>query len=305
MRNAGTMAADSEILQQHPRLKFQDGSYTLRIRRRGQSVVYSVTSGHRTISAPLLWAFGLGYAGQTYIYRRDGVLYESRVSYYRAISGLDITLGHARTPRDSLAAELGRPMAEDEVRQCFSCHTSGSVVSGRDAVADVHPGVTCEKCHGSGNRHVEYQEMGEGQGGIFNPGELAPAAINDFCGRCHRTTQDVLASNILDVRNVRFQPYRLENSRCYDPTDRRIDCLACHDPHRPLDRDLMDYDSKCLACHAKAPGKRDRVHSAPACPVSRDRCVTCHMPKVTIPGSHFQFTDHYIRIVHPGAPYPG
>jgi len=28
------------------------------------------------------------------------------------------------------------------------------------------------------------------------------------------------------------------------------------------------------------------------------------MPKVEIPGSHFKFTDHRIRIVRPGEPYP-
>jgi hypothetical protein len=28
------------------------------------------------------------------------------------------------------------------------------------------------------------------------------------------------------------------------------------------------------------------------------------MPKVALPGGHAVFTDHFIRIVHPGAPYP-
>jgi hypothetical protein len=28
------------------------------------------------------------------------------------------------------------------------------------------------------------------------------------------------------------------------------------------------------------------------------------MPKVEIPGSHFKFTDHYIRIVRSGEKYP-
>jgi formate-dependent nitrite reductase cytochrome c552 subunit len=33
-------------------------------------------------------------------------------------------------------------------------------------------------------------------------------------------------------------------------------------------------------------------------------CVTCHMPKLELPGAHFAFTDHYIRIVQPNIPYP-
>jgi hypothetical protein len=28
------------------------------------------------------------------------------------------------------------------------------------------------------------------------------------------------------------------------------------------------------------------------------------MPKVDLPGAHFSFTDHRIRIVRPGDPYP-
>jgi hypothetical protein len=28
------------------------------------------------------------------------------------------------------------------------------------------------------------------------------------------------------------------------------------------------------------------------------------MPQVEIPGSHFKFTDHRIRIARPGDPYP-
>jgi len=36
-----------------------------------------------------------------------------------------------------------------------------------------------------------------------------------------------------------------------------------------------------------------------------DRCTTCHMPKYELPGGHFKFTDHDIRIVRLNAPFPG
>lgn len=44
---------------------------------------------------------------------------------------------------------------------------------------------------------------------------------------------------------------------------------------------------------------------AEACPAAQGRCVTCHMPKIELPGAHFRFTDHRIRIVKPNEPYPG
>jgi len=38
--------------------------------------------------------------------------------------------------------------------------------------------------------------------------------------------------------------------------------------------------------------------------VSKDKCSSCHMPKVELPGGHVAFTDHFIRVVHPGDAYP-
>jgi hypothetical protein len=112
-----------------------------------------------------------------------------------------------------------------------------------------------------------------------------------FCGQCHRTWEEIAGSGQMGVVNVRFQPYRLTNSKCYDTDDSRISCLACHNPHQEIDRTAAHYDAKCQACHDG--GKP----SAVACKVAKSNCVTCHMPKVEIPGSHHQFFDHEIRIV--------
>jgi hypothetical protein len=173
-------------------------------------------------------------------------------------------------------------------------------------IGDLHPGVTCENCHGPGSEHLSEMkaspDFNSSNLKIFNPGKLSPADLNDFCGSCHRSTRDVLSMNIHDVRNVRFQPYRLENSRCYDPTDKRITCIACHDPHRSLVTSAASYDAKCLSCHAQ--GKSEGKMAA-ACPKAMHNCVSCHMPKTVLPGAHYEFTDHYIRIVRPGEHYPG
>ena len=101
------------------------------------------------------------------------------------------------------------------------------------------------------------------------------------------------------IANIRFQPYRLAGSKCYDVDDARINCLACHDPHREVNANLLDYDAKCSACHGG--GKA----GAKTCPVAKQGCVTCHMPKLELPGAHFKFTDHRIRIVKPHQPFPG
>ena len=114
----------------------------------------------------------------------------------------------------------------------------------------------------------------------------------------------------MGVVNVRFQPYRLALSRCYDQGDPRISCLACHNPHKNDQPDPAFFDAKCLACHPSSVEKKppaaspSRTRIAHACRVGKQLCVSCHMPKYEIPGSHFRFTDHDIRVVREGESYP-
>ena len=113
----------------------------------------------------------------------------------------------------------------------------------------------------------------------------------------------------MGVVNVRFQPYRLALSRCYDQGDPRISCLACHNPHKNDEPDPAFFDAKCLACHSSSVQKPtaaspSRTRMAHGCRVGKQLCVSCHMPKYEIPGSHFKFTDNDIRMVRAGEPYP-
>ena len=136
----------------------------------------------------------------------------------------------------------------------------------------------------------------------MNPSRLDPVESVDFCGACHRTWQDVVTNIGLGALNLRFAPYRLENSKCWSKPDARLTCVACHDPHQPLEHDPAAYDSKCLQCHLNQPGTktaadlrdldhpdsdhRDTVHPdlvhpdldhpGVACPVSTKTCTTCH-----------------------------
>jgi len=125
----------------------------------------------------------------------------------------------------------------------------------------------------------------------------------DFCGGCHRTWQEVSSSGPHDINNVRFQPYRLATSRCYNSSvnDRRISCVACHDPHLEVVKGAVYYDAKCGACHEP----RNVSSSAKICPVAQHGCINCHMPKIDFPHGHFKFTDHRIRVVRSAAGYPG
>jgi len=259
------------------------GGYTYVISRDGNRLMYTVTGGGKTLSAPLTWAFGSGSMGQTYLYEYRGALYESQVSFYSAVNGLDLTIGHRNPAQFDLELAAGRRVDKLESARCFGCHTTAA-----------SPGVRCERCHGGAEQHASSTAA------RLPPklSELSNEDLSDFCGACHRTWQDVQSNGPRDINNVRLQPYRLATSKCYNASivDKRISCVACHNPHQNLVRNTASYDVKCQSCHV-AP-------AAKVCKVGQKDCVSCHMPKVDFPGGHFQFTDHRIRIVR-GSAYPG
>jgi hypothetical protein len=299
---------ESEILRNYPRLKVQVGLYTYEIRREGPTTVYSVSQGERTIVVPILAAIGsgVGTVGQTYVFEYDGFFIESEVTYYDRIQGLDVTVGHQGRKPTSLEGALGIVLPWRDEWLCYGCHATAAVSGYHVQLSKMIPGIGCEGCHGAGADHIAAVNNSHFENfHIFNPGSLPAGELNDFCGACHRTLLTEKLLGIRGVQNVRFEAYRLALSRCYAPDDRRINCIACHNPHEPLERSADTYNAKCLACHAPTPAS-SAVPSRRAlpCPTAKHDCVKCHMPKVEIPEVHATFTDHRIRVALPGAPYP-
>lgn len=304
MAMAMEAVADSKILNDHPQLALKVGPYSYEIKRNGKQSSYSVTDGNETISLPILFAFGQGKAGQTYVLQREGKFYESLMSFYDEPKGLDFTIGARRSVPQSLNQAVGRVLSDREVLECFSCHSTGAVSGDKLQVDKMIPGIRCEGCHGPGGPHVAAVKAGEtGAKLIFNPARLSGDELTqEFCASCHRGNEEFALLQSMEINNVRFQPYRIFHSKCYSD-DRRISCTACHNPHEPLKTDDAFYDTKCLACH----GLKDKPQgqaAAPACPVANKDCASCHMPKVEVPAAHFKFTDHYIRVVKPGEKFP-
>jgi hypothetical protein len=310
MARALETVEEGRILRRHALLTFRIGAYSYKITREGPRSLYEVSDGKDTISVPIQWAFGQGKAGQTYVVQLNGKYYESRVSFYNDVGGLDLTMGAPRAEPRSLTEAVGHLLDGADARDCFSCHATAAVSGARLQTDRMTPGVSCEGCHGPGEKHVAAMKARDfANRQILNPGRFDTNGQTEFCGACHRSWTQVMLMPPQGMGNVRFQPYRIFGSKCYSFEDKRISCAACHDPHTEMRREPAFYDSKCLACHQSGAGvgkaaPAEATPNAPACKVGKQNCAECHMPKYELPGSHFKFTDHRIRVAKPGAPYP-
>ncbi|HMH08786.1 MAG TPA: multiheme c-type cytochrome [Terriglobales bacterium] len=304
MFNAARLPSDSIPLRQHQKMSFSDETYNYVLLTGPTETRLSIKDKTNTASGTVGWVFGAGEVAQTYILKRNDSYWESRLSYYPSLAGLDITPGHKADAPNTIAQALGDPVDDETIRRCFGCHSTASTVSGNFDPEHAMLGVTCEACHGPGLQHVTAMETAPDPGAtgtMLNPRRLSPVDSVDFCGACHRTPVDVAVfmPRHMGISSIRFQPYRLERSLCWGAGgDSRITCMACHDPHKPLVRDSAAYDAKCLKCHSQL-GSQPAAQLAPACTVGTKDCTSCHMPKYEIRWVHGTFTDHFIRVVRP------
>lgn len=309
MGEALLLPSSNPTLRAHPKLTVRKGAYTYTVTTQGNDSTYSVTDGTDTISIPIHWTIGQGM--QTWVYERNGNYYESLMSYYPSIQGLETTVGDEAVKPQTIEEAAGRKLTPGETKDCFVCHATDAVTkTGQLTLGSLHEGVTCEHCHAGSSTHLF-----DALQGIFDTAppslkKLPSEDISNFCGQCHRSWETVVRNHTRGIVDVRFQPYRLANSKCFSGTDPRIACTACHDPHKNLVRDDASYDVKCLACHGAKNAAVVKASTtalrpvAKACPVATSKCVSCHMPKVALPGAPITFTDHQIRIVKPGEAYP-
>ncbi len=319
MMRAATPAADSHFLPPGARLHSDAQPLTYYLSACAGGGLALTTSGANSTSQKLDWVMGDGVFGRTFLYQTDGRWFQSELTYYTTDHALDVTTGLSH---DRSLSTLGQVLTPDETRRCFACHTVHATTSAGFNPLHAEAGLGCEACHGPGQAHVTAARSTAAPGpalraAIFNPAKLSPADSIDFCGSCHRTFSDavIATGGITTSAAVRFQPYRLEESKCWRATeDERLTCVACHNPHEALDRDPASYDRKCVRCHQARSGASDAAHlvSAPraaapraaVCPKATGQCTTCHMPKVRVPSMHGDFTDHDIRIVRAGEAMP-
>ena len=303
MAHAMKPAAKSRFLHAHPQLVLNRGPYTYRISLSGGRAIYSVTDGEKTLSVPLLWAYGTGVVTRSFVFHLNRTYSDAEVAYYPSLGRLGVEAGLNRAPPPSLEQAFGFRLSPEAARQCIACHTTAAVTGGRLHVGSMIPGVSCEACHGPGARHAAaMRALTQGaipkQAYILNPAKLAPSELEDFCGACHRSTRLVIGEGIHGLDTVHYEPYRLEMSQCWIMSQ-QITCITCHDPHRPLELNAEAYIRACLRCHSRT---ASGTMAGRICPMATRHCVTCHMPKCRLPLAPISMYDHFIRVVRPDDP---
>ncbi|HUS05563.1 MAG TPA: multiheme c-type cytochrome [Bryobacteraceae bacterium] len=191
---------------------------------------------------------GSGRRGQSFLYWRDGLLFQLPVSYHAGSQRWINSPGF-----EDGKVHFGRGIPP----QCLDCHASGfrlEQAAGRLRYAEGYSlGIGCAKCHGQAERHERI---------------VRPSGI-DLCARCHSGIPDE-GTPASDVHGN--QVGLLKSSRCFQRSG-SMTCSTCHDVHR-VERDPATLSARCGACH-----------DIQACPIAaargekaRAQCVDCHMP---------------------------
>jgi len=297
---AGSFAAGKNILRTQRELL-----YRMEARNDGffQTGVLGTPPDTISISERFDLVIGSGRKGQTYLYwNKDDQLFQLPVSYWTEVASWVNSPGYGDRSLD-----FGRPV----VPRCLECHASyfeavnDAGVANRYRRTDYVLGISCERCHGPGARHVELNAPGApkpADQGIVNPAKLPRDRQLALCSLCHGgvgvakvrafsfnagdALEDFLKLEIpkesepLDVHGNQIA--LLERSKCFKSS--AMTCSTCHDTHQ-RQRDAAQFSDKCLQCHkVESCGlfpKRGRAIAG--------KCVDCHLPNQT---SNVIFSTH-------------
>ncbi len=227
---------------------------------------------------------------------------EHRLTYFAHLHGLDVTPGQGASSADLPGRTAhGRELEPALTHKCLDCHSTRTSAAdpARLDVATLIPNVTCERCHGPGQSHVEAARRGQTELRMLFGNDRATAAEEvRMCGACHRLAEMAPASEVRRDNPLlaRFQPLAMMQSPCYTRSDGGLSCTTCHDPHTRTLADRPAYNAACLSCHEPMTETSRAKGHGPACPVAPESgCVDCHMPRVDA-GHGLIFTDHWIRV---------
>ncbi len=312
----------------HYRVYRQDGQTLLDYERPGKDRLHQGNLHQDGLSGQreLLYFIGSGRKGRSYLFSQAGFLFETPINWYSQERRWNMTPAYTET-RES-------PMNLPAYVDCLNCHTSGlqAPVAGTDNKFSgkpfLHGGITCQRCHGSGERHIAGQSMTGNSPGvtstianssvadstIVNPAKLPHDRRDSVCMECH--FEGTVAVEQPGKRLYQFQPgeklsdyihyfLRVENesertqalsqfealalSACQRTSGEKMWCGSCHDPHQQ-----PEAMEKAAYYRGKCLNCHGENFAAKHHPDKPD-CISCHMPALPSKDvAHTETTDHRI-----------
>ncbi|MGC1202032.1 MAG: multiheme c-type cytochrome [Candidatus Acidiferrales bacterium] len=236
---------------------------------------------------------GSGHKGQTYLYWKGDQLFQLPVSYWTDLKAWINSPGYTEG-----IANFDRPIFP----RCLACHATYFQSIPSEKGENYYKktgfvlGISCERCHGPGRAHVQYEQsklaaVPSATRSIVNPASLPRDRQIDVCAQCHGGIGEAIAPAFSYVPGNQLEKYvmlprpdaearvdvhgnqvaLLQRSHCYQAS--QMTCTTCHDVHAP-ERAAASYSEKCLQCHQD----RDCGEFVKLGAKIRDNCIDCHMP---------------------------
>jgi len=269
---------------------------------------------------------GSGNATRSYLMAVNGYYTEMPITWYSERETWDMSPGY-----EGENARFDRPINHE----CMSCHTARPERSPftQNHYPEVPENISCERCHGPGETHVQRQRTEDRTGStpsadappaIVTPTDLPREEQLSVCQQCHlagitvfgpgedpstfRPGEPLRENRTVYVPDKQLEdpdwvgidshPVRLARSACFENSG--MTCATCHDAHEPAAATTTaEYNTTCKSCHG---GNRaaEPVCARPEVDTHEEamtgNCVSCHMQKGgTSNVPHVTFTDHWIR----------
>jgi tetratricopeptide (TPR) repeat protein len=268
----------------------------------------------------LEYFLGAGKKRRSYLFSVQGLLFVAPIQW----NSQEGRWGMIPASAEAREIPLNLPALVD----CVNCHSSGVQPPSpgtenkyAGAPPFQHGGITCQRCHGTSEAHIQGAGSLSVDSSIVNPAKLPPERRDGICMECH--FEGTVAVQQPGRKLYEFQPGErlsdyihyfllsgndpqkperlsqfeaLSSSECKRKSGEKMWCGSCHDPHEEpaAEEKAAYYRAKCLNCHGEA-------FAATHHPEKQD-CTKCHMPALpSKEAAHTEGTDHRIRR-YPGNP---
>lgn len=281
-------------------------------------------------SVAMDFAVGSGERGYSFVFERQGCLYQSSLTWYSQEEKWDLSPGYDPSSHPG----FGRRISGD----CIYCHAGqanhhSTDVDRFNSPTFLEATIGCERCHGPGDSHYAVQTGNAGKSikdDIINPARLSPPRRDSVCYQCHlhgsdrilrqgRVSNDYRPGDLIsDIWAVfvntesqesganQFeavsQPEQMVSSECFKQSQGQLGCISCHSPHSKPDQATKStfYRQRCLQCHESRNSDCSMPLPARLRQSPGDSCIQCHMPQTAASDvPHTAQTDHRVLRTYP------